>query len=67
MSDAKRTSTGIRFPPELHAAMTAAAAERGFTLNAFVVRLCAEGMERLIPVHELRLIRTDTGEKNDGT
>lgn len=52
-----RTSTGLRFPTELHAAMTQAATERGLSLNGLVVRLCIEGMERLVPVEELRLTR----------
>lgn len=52
-----RTSTGLRFPDDLHAAITAAAKERGVSFNYIVVHLCREGMERLIPVEEVRWTR----------
>lgn len=67
MAEKRRTSTGLRFPEDLHAAMTAEARARGLTLNWLVVHLCREGMERLIPASELRLTRpaAPVGEADD--
>jgi predicted transcriptional regulator len=49
----KRTATAIRFPPELHAQLAAAAAERQVSMNFLVNRAVADFIPRLIPVDEL--------------
>lgn len=57
MSRASRTSTSIRFPPELHEKLAAAAEERDLSLNFLVVRAVDEFLDRLIPVDEIRWTR----------
>jgi hypothetical protein len=52
-----RTTTALRIPPVLYEQVKNAADERGVGVNWLIVRLIAEGMERLIPVEELRLTR----------
>lgn len=52
-----RSATAIRFPPELHERLTAAASERGLSLNYLVVKAVEEFLEHLIPAGELRLTR----------
>lgn len=53
----QRINTQIRFPPDLHANLTAAAKERGLSLNHLCVRLLTESVPRLIPVRDLLLTR----------
>lgn len=55
-----RINTGLRFDPDLHASILAAATEREVSFNWLVSRLCAEGMERLIPASEMRLTTPPT-------
>lgn len=52
-----RTATAIRFPPELHAALTKAAAERDVSVNWLVVKAVADFLPRLLPVEEMRWTR----------
>lgn len=52
-----RTSTAVRFPPELHKRLEVAADERDVSLNWVVNRACEEFLERLIPVEEMRWTR----------
>lgn len=59
MSRAARLSTSIRFPADLHAALTTAAEERGLSLNFLVVQAVAEFLLRLLPAEELTLTRPD--------
>ena len=40
----------MQFPEDLNDALTAAAAERGVSVNWLVGQLCREGLERLEPV-----------------
>lgn len=52
-----RTSTAIRFPPELHARLVEEAGARGVPLNWLVCRLLTESLERLVPADEMRLTK----------
>ena len=52
-----RTSTGIRFPPELHARLSTAAAERDLSVNWLVVRAVEYFLDRLLPVDKIVLTR----------
>lgn len=54
-----RTSTGIRFPPELHRELVEAAAEREVSVNYLVVRAVAYFLPRLLPVDEILLTRPE--------
>jgi hypothetical protein len=45
----KRTTTAIRFNPELHAELVAAAEARQMSLNALVNALCDHGLDLLAP------------------
>lgn len=49
-----RTSTGVRFDPDVHERLVAAAEDRSVTINWLVNRLVREGLDRLIPVEEIR-------------
>ena len=49
MTAKPRTATAIRFAPEVHEALVAAAEERGLSINYLV--------QRLIPANEWRLTR----------
>ena len=53
----KRTSTGVRFPNEVHDALVAAAQERGLTVNFLVVAAVRDFLPRLIPADEWTLTR----------
>lgn len=53
----QRSATAIRFDEDLHRKLRAAADERGLTMNYLVNKLCAEGLECLLPVDELRFTR----------
>jgi len=55
-----RVNTGCRFDPDLHAALQVAASDREVSFNWIVNRLCREGLERLIPVDEMRLTQSPT-------
>lgn len=50
-------ATAIKFPPELHARLKEAAAERNHSINFMVVKACEDFLPRLKPVEELRLTR----------
>lgn len=52
-----RTTTAIRFPPEMHTALAEAAAERDLSINHLVVSAVRDFLPRLIPADELRLTR----------
>lgn len=47
----------IRFPPELHEELSKAAEERGLSVNRIVVEAVREFLPRLIPVDEWKLTR----------
>lgn len=53
----KRSSTAVRFPPELHTALTQAAADRDVSLNWLVNKAVEEFLDRLIPADEIRWTR----------
>lgn len=50
---ADRTTTAIRFAPELHAELERAAIERDVSMNFLVNKAVAEFVKRLIPVDEM--------------
>lgn len=50
-----RVTTAIRFDPETHAALTAAADEREVSMNWLVNRIVKEGIDRLRPAASLFL------------
>lgn len=52
-----RTSTAVRFKPEIHERLVAAAEERDLSINWLVNRACEEFLDRLIPVEEIRWTR----------
>lgn len=52
-----RTTTAIRFPPDLHERLAAAAAVRGLSINYLVVKAVEDFLPRLVPVEEWRLTR----------
>lgn len=56
-----RTQVGqcFRFPPDLHQRLTAAADERGVSMNWLVGKLLDEALDRLLPVGEFSLTRPD--------
>ena len=56
----KRSSTAIRFPPELHAALAEAARERDVSLNWMVNRAVEDFLSRLIPADEIRWTRSES-------
>lgn len=56
----KRTSTGIRFPEDLHKRLVEAAEERDLSINWLVCRAVEEFLDRLIPVDELTFTRERT-------
>ena len=58
MAKKTRKTTAIRFPEEVHANLTTAAAERDLSINYLVVKAVEEFLENLIPVGELRLTRS---------
>ena len=51
-----RRSTALRLPPDLHAALTQAAAERDLSVNYLVVSALRDFLPRLIPVDQLTLV-----------
>jgi hypothetical protein len=53
----RRTATAIRFRPEIHEGLLAAAAERELSVNWLVNRACAEFLSRLIPPDEIQWTR----------
>jgi predicted HicB family RNase H-like nuclease len=57
MSAKPRTTTAVRFPPELHEQLTTAAEERGLSVNYLVNEAVREFLPRLIPAGEWRLTR----------
>lgn len=52
-----RTSTAIRFGPELHARLVEAAEDRDLSINWLVNRAVEDFLDRLIPADEFRLTR----------
>lgn len=60
-----RTSTAIRFEPELHRRLKATADELGVPVNWLVNRLVAEGLDAMLPIHEIRRL-TRRPETDDG-
>jgi len=53
----KRSSTGIRMNPELHARLRKACEERDVTMNWLVCRAIEFYLDRLIPVEEIKWVR----------
>lgn len=56
-AEARRTSTAIRFPPELHARLAEEADARDVPLNWLVCKLLTESLECLVPADEMRLTK----------
>lgn len=52
-----RTSTGVRFPPELLDQLQGEAVARDVSVNWLVNRAVVDFLERLIPVDEWKLTR----------
>jgi predicted HicB family RNase H-like nuclease len=52
-----RTTTAIRFDPELHKQLVAAAEDRDLSVNYLVNEAVREFLPRLIPAGEWRLTR----------
>lgn len=52
-----RSSTGVRFPPELLARLHEAAEEREVSVNWIINRAVTEFLDHLIPVDEIVLTR----------
>lgn len=52
-----RTTTAIRFPPELHDELSKAAEDRGLSINRIVVEAVRDFLPRLIPAEEWKLTR----------
>jgi hypothetical protein len=52
-----RDNLHVRLSAELHDRLRAAATERALGLNFLCVHLLSEGLDRLIPVEDLRLTR----------
>lgn len=50
MTAKARTATAIRFTPGVYDRLSSEAAARSVSINWLVDRLCAEGMERMIPL-----------------
>jgi hypothetical protein len=64
----KRVTTAIRFEPMLHEILRETADDLGVSVNWLVTRLVTEGLERLIPVDEMRLTqppRTARGSNDE--
>jgi predicted HicB family RNase H-like nuclease len=57
MAAKPRTSTAIRFEPDVYEALAAAAEERGLSVNRIVNEAVQDFLPRLIPVEEWRLTR----------
>lgn len=57
MSAKRRTSTGVRFEPELHERLSEAAADRDLSVNFLVNLAVRELLDRLIPADEVRWTR----------
>jgi predicted HicB family RNase H-like nuclease len=53
----KRSATAVRFPPEVHQALTAAAEERDVSVNWLVNRAVVDFLSRLVPVDEIKWTR----------
>lgn len=52
-----RINTAIRITPEVHEALTAAAADRGVSMNWLICKAIDEFLPRLIPLDEMRWTR----------
>lgn len=52
-----RTTTAMRFSPELHDRLLKAADEREVSINFLVNRACEDFLARLIPVDEIKWTR----------
>lgn len=52
-----RTTTAIRFPPEMHERLADEAEARDLSINFLVIKACGEFLERLIPVDDMRWTR----------
>lgn len=59
MRTTPRTSTGVRFDPELYAELLKAADERDVSMNWLVNRAVREFLDRLLPVDEIRWTRDE--------
>lgn len=55
-----RIGTALRIDRDLHERIAAEADARGVSANWLIVRLVAEGLDRLIPVDELRMTRGES-------
>ena len=58
--DKGRIHLTIRISPELHERVKQAADDRLVSTNLLLTKLIEDGMERLIPVDEIRLTRPPT-------
>lgn len=61
-----RTSTAVRFHPELHERLTLAAQERDLSVNWLVNRAVSDFLDRLLPVDEMVLVLTRDQVKGRG-
>lgn len=53
---AKRpVATAIRFAPDLHGRLLTESTARDVSVNWLVNRLCAEALDRLVPIESFRL------------
>jgi hypothetical protein len=57
-------TTALRFPPELHDQLRAAADERGMSINSLVIHLVEYGLPRLRPASPASLFLDDLTERN---
>lgn len=62
-----RSGTTIRFAPDLHDRLVAAARERDLSANFLANRAVEEFLDRLIPVDELRFTRDTPTNKGTST
>jgi predicted HicB family RNase H-like nuclease len=52
-----RTTTAIRFPPDVHERLREAAADRDLSINFLVVKAVEDYLPRLLPAEEIRWTR----------
>jgi predicted DNA-binding protein len=54
---ADRVTTNLRIPKDMHERLHAAAKERGVSVNWLMLHLVEHGLDRLVPVDELVVVR----------
>jgi predicted transcriptional regulator len=57
VSRAARTTTAIRFPPDVHARLQEAAEDRDLSMNFLVVKAVEQFLDALIPAEEIQWTR----------